>query len=267
MSDSYDAWMHEMLRDYSAEIEQLKAELEQVKKERDKLQTLLNARVEAAEGALRSLASYVGNGGYNAPVVDAKEFRLKVVEGIDTLVSVEASRREALSLKYETACGTIRTMQAEREGLMQRIHAQASERDEARVEMERVRKELRERDTEDVEMVADANKLLETIATLTRERDEARRLHSVLHDVASGGCLHTLLKHEHACAVGSINRHRRELSEAWALIAEIEQEDHWILEGQCTMQSCEANGKAIVAEARRRLARNAEMDSLEYTRK
>lgn len=114
MSDAYDAWMHEMLRDYSTEIEQLKAELEQVKKERDEL------RVAYAQAA-----------------------QLEVQ--ID-------------DLKAECAA------------------------------------------TED-------------------------------------------------------------------LIAEIEAEDYWILEGQCTMQDCKADGKAIVAEARRRLARNAEMDSLEYTRK
>lgn len=60
---------------------------------------------------------------------------------------------------------------------------------------------------------------------------------------------------------------KAECAAAEDLIAEIEAEDYWILEGQCTMQSCEANGKAIVAEARRRLARNVEMDSLEYTRK
>lgn len=55
-----------------------------------------------------------------------------------------------------------------------------------------------------------------------KERDEARRLHSVLHDVASGGCLHTLLKHEHACAVDSINMYRRELSEARVRIEDLE---------------------------------------------
>lgn len=43
------------------------------------------------------------------------------------------------------------------------------------------------------------------IAELARESEEARRLHSVLHDAASGGCLHTLLRHEHACAVDSID--------------------------------------------------------------
>lgn len=39
-----------------------------------------------------------------------------------------------------------------------------------------------------------------------REIEEARRLHSILHDAATGGgCTHTLLKHEHACAVDAIN--------------------------------------------------------------
>lgn len=115
-------------------------DLSALEKDRDQWK----ARAEAAEDALRSLASYVGNGGYNAPVVDAKEFRLKVVEGIDTLTSVEASRRETLNLKYETACGTIRTMQAEREALMQRIHAQASERDEARAFVARLVRAMKE---------------------------------------------------------------------------------------------------------------------------
>ena len=102
----------------------------------------MTARAEAAEDALRSLASYVGNGGYNAPTVDAKEFRLKVVDGIDTLVSVEAKRRDELGLKYETACGTIRTMQSERDALMARIRGQAAERDEWKTRAEAAERQV-----------------------------------------------------------------------------------------------------------------------------
>lgn len=101
----------------------------------------MTARAEAAEDALRSLASYVGNGGYNAPTVDAKEFRLKIVDGIDTLVSVETKRRDTLGLKYETACGTIRTMQSERDALMARIRGQAAERDEWKTRAEAAERE------------------------------------------------------------------------------------------------------------------------------
>lgn len=42
-----------------------------------------------AESALRSLASYVGNGGYNAPRVDAKVFEDKVRSGIETFIRQE----------------------------------------------------------------------------------------------------------------------------------------------------------------------------------
>lgn len=66
------------------------------------------------------------------------------VAGIDTLTSVEATRREEVSLKHETACGTIRTMQAGREALMQRIHAQASERNAWKVRAESAEAEVRE---------------------------------------------------------------------------------------------------------------------------
>lgn len=60
------------------------------------------------------------------------------------------------------------------------------------------------------------------VAERTRERDEARRLHSVLHDVASGGCLHTMLRHEHACAVDSVNgwRTKADAAEKRATYAE-----------------------------------------------
>lgn len=43
-------------------------------------------RLVDCEEALRSLASYVGNGGYNAPSVDATAFEAKVRSGIDAAI-------------------------------------------------------------------------------------------------------------------------------------------------------------------------------------
>lgn len=42
-------------------------------------------RLEACEDVLRGLASYVGNGGYNAPRVDPDVFDAKIRDGIDRL--------------------------------------------------------------------------------------------------------------------------------------------------------------------------------------
>lgn len=40
-------------------------------------------RSERAEAALRQLAAYVGNGGFNAPFVDPEVFKAKIIDGID----------------------------------------------------------------------------------------------------------------------------------------------------------------------------------------
>lgn len=48
----------------------------------------LEERAEAAEATLRSLASYLGVGGYNAPIVDAEVFEKKIRDGIDYFVRV-----------------------------------------------------------------------------------------------------------------------------------------------------------------------------------
>lgn len=42
-------------------------------------------RLRACEDVLRSLASYFGAGGYNAPYVDAKEFHSKILWGIQQI--------------------------------------------------------------------------------------------------------------------------------------------------------------------------------------
>lgn len=42
-------------------------------------------RLRACEDVLRSLASYLGAGGYNAPYVDAKEFHSKILWGIQQI--------------------------------------------------------------------------------------------------------------------------------------------------------------------------------------
>lgn len=105
-----------------------------------------------------------------------------------------------------------------------------------------------------LEYAAQIDQLKAELELVKKERDEARAVADWWMDEAEQrGTTYQTAKYER--------------DEARALIAEIEAEDYWILEGQCTMQDCKANGKAIVAEARRRLARNAEMDSLEYTRK
>lgn len=48
--------------------------------------------LEEAHETLRSLASWVGNGGYNAPSVDAKQFEAKIRDGVGHLISVEVNR-------------------------------------------------------------------------------------------------------------------------------------------------------------------------------
>ena len=53
------------------------------------------ARLIACEAVLRSLASYVGNGGYNAPEVDAAVFEAKIRGGIDRLAALAPSQPAA----------------------------------------------------------------------------------------------------------------------------------------------------------------------------
>lgn len=50
------------------------------------------SRVEALEDALRSLASYVAAGGYNAETVDPDVFERKIRWGIDNLVNMTIQR-------------------------------------------------------------------------------------------------------------------------------------------------------------------------------
>lgn len=87
--DHGDMWYHEV-------IKWLKSELTAAK---EKIATLEHshtfcphcnpcrraAEITPLEDALRSLASYVGNGGYNALTVNAAEFEAKIREGIDRL--------------------------------------------------------------------------------------------------------------------------------------------------------------------------------------
>jgi len=47
-----------------------------------------------AESVLRSLASWLGNGGYNAETVDADVFERKIRYGVETVVRVETKRAE-----------------------------------------------------------------------------------------------------------------------------------------------------------------------------
>lgn len=57
----------------------------------------LTAENEAAHDALRSLASFVGAGGYNAPKVDAKLFEEKIRWGLDHIIKVERGNGPAIS--------------------------------------------------------------------------------------------------------------------------------------------------------------------------
>lgn len=50
------------------------------------------SELDAAHDVLRSLASFVGNGGYNAPTVDAAIFEAKIRDGIETVIRVEKQR-------------------------------------------------------------------------------------------------------------------------------------------------------------------------------
>lgn len=73
---------------------------------------------------------------------------------------------------------------------------------------------------EELEIVALRNRVLE----LETERDEAKRLHSVLHEVASESShMHTLLLHEHGCAVDSIRAALKRVAE---LEAELDASRH-----------------------------------------
>jgi hypothetical protein len=54
-------------------------------------QSSLAGRLEACEDVLRRIASSLGNGGYNAPVVDAKVFEKKIMDGIASFRRVKAA--------------------------------------------------------------------------------------------------------------------------------------------------------------------------------
>ena len=56
----------------------------------------LSRRLREAEDVLRSLASWVSSGGYNAGAVDAKQFERKIRDGIDAMLRVEKGRRTAV---------------------------------------------------------------------------------------------------------------------------------------------------------------------------
>lgn len=65
------------------------------------LLTDVGTRLASAESVMRSLASYLGVGGYNAPAVFADVFERKIRDGIDALVRVEVGR--ALADERESA--------------------------------------------------------------------------------------------------------------------------------------------------------------------
>jgi hypothetical protein len=70
------------------------------------------------------------------------------------------------------------------------------------------------------EMLAAMRRDRAELERVRADRDEARRFHSALHDAASGGCLHTLLRHEHGCALDAINANRSSLGQMRAVNAD-----------------------------------------------
>lgn len=86
-------------------------------------------RAEAAEEVLRSLASYLSVGGYNAPMMRADMFERKIRDGIDLLLRPSQAENERLRDEWkrlkQVLVGTIRALA------------------EAKAEVERLREALR----------------------------------------------------------------------------------------------------------------------------
>ncbi len=74
---------------YVSDIEKVRSERDAAREEVFRLAsegTKLRERAEACEDVLRSLASWLGNGGYNVDMVDPDVFEEKIRDGIDSLI-------------------------------------------------------------------------------------------------------------------------------------------------------------------------------------
>jgi hypothetical protein len=80
--------------DWTTREAALRAEIERLKAIALDGKLCISQQHEALETVLRSLASYVGNGGFNAESVDPAIFEEKIRDGIDRLTRVEGERRE-----------------------------------------------------------------------------------------------------------------------------------------------------------------------------
>lgn len=139
-------------------------------KDETSIQTPEEAKLEAAHDALRDLASYVGNGGYNAPEVDAEQFRLKVREGIDFVIGVETKRRELAERDLAMALRTDRTSDEERVSLLRRtVRTVESERDEARAKLATLEAELARAAGALIEQAGETVRAEDRIVTLEAE--------------------------------------------------------------------------------------------------
>lgn len=83
-------------------------------------------RAESAEDALRSLASWLGVGGYNADKVDAAIFERKIRDGVDMVVRVERKRARGPQISDSEETALLRRTNLE---FQQRTEAVEAERD------------------------------------------------------------------------------------------------------------------------------------------
>jgi len=107
--------------------------------------------------------------------------------------------RDVVAERDEATKDASTMTRAYNEEVTRRLHA-TRERDAARDEVERLK------DCHPGDGISFCGAC---VSCLNREIDEARRLHSVVHDCAADSDhMHTMLKHEHTCTVDQINRWR-----------------------------------------------------------
>jgi len=73
---------------------------------RNRLEVSVRHRLSSCEDALRTLAIYLGVGGYNAPTVDGQVFAEKIRWGIDHILAVEKKRKPVVSSSVFVVTGT-----------------------------------------------------------------------------------------------------------------------------------------------------------------
>lgn len=102
------------------------------------LRWLLN-RAEAAEDALRSLACWLGVGGYNPPTVDAATFERKIRAGVDDLIRVETARARGPQISDSEETALLRRVNKE---FQDRAEAAEAERDRLAARVRELENEL-----------------------------------------------------------------------------------------------------------------------------